>query len=95
MITATQPPRVSFASSPEPPTHDILTNDELAALFRPLARDYQAAIVFSAGLGFRDRARVLRQRLAAYSDALARSLGDAHDGATAVLRGPRRIGGRR
>jgi len=86
---------------PAPPmTHDgllrdLLSADELMDVYAPLARDYRAAIVLSAGLGFRDRARVLRRRLDAYAAALREALDTAKDDATTVLRGPRAWGGRR
>lgn len=88
------------ARPPAPPmTHDgllrdILSADELRDLYAPLARDYRAAIVLSAGLGFRDRARALRQRLDAYAAALREALDGAKDDATALLRGPRSWWGR-
>ncbi len=68
---------------------DILSAEQLTALFAPLARDYRAAIVLSAGLGFRDRSRALRCRLDAYTEGLGAALDQAKDEATALLRGPR------
>jgi len=88
------------ARPPAPPmTHDgilrdILSADELMDVYAPLVRDYRAAIVLSAGLGFRDRARVLSQRLDAYAVALREALDTAKDDATALLRGPRSWWGR-
>ncbi len=97
-----RPPLPYFRAAPTPPdpdpallTRDILTTAELAALFVPLARDYRAAIVLSVGLGYRDRAGVLRQRLEAYSNALAGALGDAGESASALLRDLRSCGVRR
>ncbi len=72
---------------------DILTAAELNRLFAALAADYAAAIVLSAGLGFRDRWRVLRLRLDAYNTALRLALDTAKDDATVLLRGERARGG--
>ena len=87
--------------APAPPaTHDglvrdILSTEELTALFAPLCRDYRAALLMSAGLGFRDRARVLRSRLGAYDAALGGALDAGKDDATVLLRGPRSWWGRK
>jgi hypothetical protein len=75
--------------------HDILTSEELRDLYAPLGRDYRAAILMSAGLGFRDRSRVLSQRLDAYATALREALDAAKADATVLLRGPRSWWGRR
>jgi hypothetical protein len=72
---------------------DILTTAQLNRLFAALAADYAAAIVLSAGLGFRDRWRVLRLRLDAYNVALGVALGQAKQDATIALRGERARGG--
>jgi len=75
------------------PDRDILTTAQLTTIFAPLARDYRAAILLSAGLGFRDRWRVLRLRLDAYDAALRLALDTAKDDATVLLRGERTRGG--
>ncbi len=74
---------------------DILTTAELNSMFAALAADYAAAIVLSAGLGFRDRWRVLRLRLDAYDTALRVALDTAKADATILLRGERARGGGR
>lgn len=83
--------RPSFCPSRHP--GDILTTAQLTTMFVPLARDYRAAIVLSAGLGFRDRWRVLRLRLDAYNTALGMALDTAKADATIALRGERARGG--
>jgi len=75
------------------PDRDILTTAQLTTVFAPLARDYRAAILLSAGLGFRDRWRVLWLRLHAYNTALGVALDTAKDDATVLLRGERARGG--
>lgn len=89
---ASVPQRAYFRTS-TPPERDILTTAQLNALFTPLAGDYRAAIILSAGLGFRDRWRVLRLRLGAYDAALRLALDTAKDSATQALRGERARGG--
>ena len=86
-------------SARNPATHDglvrdILSTEELATLYAPLSRDYRAALLMSAGLGFRDRSRVIRLRLDAYAAALTEALDAAKNDATVVLRGPRSWWGR-
>jgi len=90
---ATVPRKPYFRPSGHPA--DILTAAELNGLFAPLARDYRTAILLSAGLGFRDRWRVLRLRLDAYNTALRLALDTAKDDATVLLRGERARGGAR
>ncbi len=89
---ATVPTRPYFRPS-MPPDRDILTTAQLTAAFAPLARDYRAAILLSAGLGFRDRWGVLRLRLDAYDAALRLALDTAKADATVLLRGERARGG--
>jgi hypothetical protein len=88
---ATGPRKPYFRPSGHPA--DILTTAQLNSLFAALAADYAAAIVLSAGLGFRDRWRVLRLRLDAYNTALRLALDTAKDDATVLLRGERARGG--
>jgi hypothetical protein len=89
---ATAPNRPYFRPS-NPPDADILTTAQLTTVFVPLAGDYRAAILLSAGLGFRDRWRVLRLRLDAYNTALGVALDTAKNDATIALRGERARGG--
>jgi len=84
--------RPYFRTTATPDAH-ILTTAQLTTMFAPLARDYRAAIILSAGLGFRDRWRVLRLRLDAYNTALRLALDTAKDDATVLLRGERARGG--
>jgi len=77
------------------PDADILTTAQLTTMFAPLARDYRATILLSAGMGFRDRWRVLRLRLDAYNAALRLALDTAKDDATVLLRSERARGGAR
>jgi len=79
----------------ETPDRDILTTAQFTTVFAPLARDYRAAILLSAGMGFRDRWRVLRLRLDAYDATLRLALDTAKDDATVLLRGERARGGAR
>ncbi len=88
---ATAPRKPYFRSSGHPA--DILTAAELHSLFAALTADYAAAIVLSAGMGFRDRWRVLRLRLDAYNAALRLALDTAKADATIALRGERARGG--
>jgi len=88
---ATAPRKPYFRPSGHPA--DILTTTQLNSLFAALAADYAAAIVLSAGLGFRDRWRVLRLRLDAYDHALRLALDTAKADATVLLRGERARGG--
>jgi hypothetical protein len=67
-----------------------LTAEDLLALFLPLRRDYRGLAVATAGLGFRERSRLVHQRLGEYSDALARALANGVDDATIAVRGVRR-----
>jgi len=87
--TATRP----YFRPSTPPNRDILTTAQLTTVVAPLARDYRAAILLSAGLGFRDRWRILRLRLDAYDAALRLALDTAKDDATVLLRGERARGG--
>jgi hypothetical protein len=86
-------PRKPYFRPSTPPDRDILTAAQLTAAFAPLARDYRAAILLSAGMGFRDRWRVLRLRLDAYDAALRLALDTAKADATVLLRGERARGG--
>jgi hypothetical protein len=88
-------PRKSYLRTSTPPGPDILTTAQLTTMFAPLARDYRAAILLSAGMGFRDRWRVLRLRLDAYNAALRLALDTAKADATVLLRGERARGGAR
>lgn len=94
-------PPAATLTPPRPPgirtDHDDhgLTAAQLRALLDPLAADYRAAIVRTAALPNPERVAALRERIAAYSLAFSAALGDATDDATAILRGPRRMGGRR
>ncbi len=86
-------PRKPYFRPSTPPARDILTTAQLTTMFVPLARDYRAAILLSAGLGFRDRWRVLRLRLDAYNAALRVALDQAKADATVLLRSERARGG--
>jgi hypothetical protein len=86
---STTVPRKSYFRPSTTASDDILTTAQLTTMFAPLAHDYRAAIVLSAGLGFRDRWRVLRQRLDAYNTALGVALDQAKADATVALRGER------
>ncbi len=88
-------PQRPYCRPSTPPDRDILTTAQLTTVFAPLARDYRAAILLSAGMGFRDRWRVLRLRLDAYDAALRLALDTAKDDATVLLRGERARGGAR
>ena len=87
------PRRPAPPRPPDPPPFDYperLTAEELLALFLPLRRDYRGLAVATAGFGFRERSRLVRQRLGEYSDALTQALASGVDDATVAVRGVRR-----
>src|SRR3954470_2680531 len=72
-----------------------LSPEQLRRSFRFLLFDYQATIVGTAALPNAERFELVRDRLAAYSDALADALGDGCDDAAILLHGRRAAGGGR
>jgi hypothetical protein len=74
---------------------DLLTCDDLRALFAPLTDDYCRAVALTADLAITDRRNAITARLEAYGEALGEALGEAVDQATATVIGPWAIGGQR
>ncbi len=80
-------------SRPSPPAPP-LTEAELAALFRPLSRDYARIVASTAHLTNSERAPLFQARIEAYSAAFSAALGAALDDATAQTLGAQARGGR-
>lgn len=83
-------PHVGAVNRPPGGAPDLLTADELAALFSPLRTDYKRLAVTTAGLGYRERARIIRARLDAYGLALREALSNGVEDASFAVRGGRR-----
>lgn len=83
-------PHVGAVTRPPSGAPDLLTADELAALFSPLRTDYRRLAVTTAGLGYRERAGLIRQRLDTYALALREALRNGVDDAAFAVRGGRR-----
>jgi len=80
-------------SRPSPPAPP-LTEAELAALFRPLSRDYARIVASTAHLTNSERAPLILERIEAYSLAFSDAITRAVDDATALTLGAWARGGR-
>lgn len=70
-------------------TRDLLTDDALLECFRPIGRDYLAAIVRTADLPTAARRVAMRARHDAYVAALAATLAEAVEASVWRVRGAR------
>ncbi len=71
-----------------------LTDAELAALFRPLSRDYARIVAATSHLTNAERAPLVLERIEAYSAAFSDAIVQAVDDATAATLGQWARGGR-